>query len=150
MGFDYVQPVSMVGRLITYVTSSEVERERSREFFLKEIKIYSMKFYYVYILKCSDDSLYVGITSDIERRVMEHNGGKYPEAYTHSRRPVELVFCQEFMDPNQAIEFEKKIKKWSRAKKQALINDNFGELQRLSECRNSSHYKLRDKKESED
>jgi putative endonuclease len=48
---------------------------------------------------------------------MEHNAGKYPETYTHSRRPVILLFYQEFTDPNQAIEFEKKIKKWSRAKK---------------------------------
>lgn len=105
-----------------------------------------MKFYYVYILKCSDDSFYVGITSDIERRLMEHNSGKYPEAYTHSRRPVELGFYQEFTEPNQAIEFEKKIKKWSRLKKLALINENYNELQRLSQCRNSSHHKFRDRK----
>ena len=100
-----------------------------------------MKFYYVYILKCKDLSLYVGITSDIERRVTEHNRGKYPDAYTHSRRPVELVFYQDFTDPNQAIEFEKKIKKWSRAKKQSLIDENFEKLQSLSECRNATHYK---------
>ncbi|MEL1240159.1 GIY-YIG nuclease family protein [Flavobacterium flavipallidum] len=108
-----------------------------------------MKFYYVYILKCADDSLYVGITSDIERRVLEHNGGKYPEAYTHSRRPVELVFCQDFTDPNQAIEFEKKIKKWSRAKKQALIDEKYDELQSLAECRNATHYKYNLKNEEE-
>jgi putative endonuclease len=100
-----------------------------------------MKFYYVYILRCSDDSLYVGVTSDVERRVMEHNSGKYPEAYTYSRKPVELVFYQEFTEPNQAIEFEKKIKKWSRMKKQALINDNFDKIQELSECRNATHFK---------
>ena len=100
-----------------------------------------MKFYYVYILSCSDNSLYVGVTSDIERRLIEHNAGKYPDAYTHSRRPVSLVFCQEFMEPNQAIEFEKKIKKWSRAKKQCLIDENFERLQNLSECRNATHHK---------
>ncbi len=100
-----------------------------------------MKFYYVYILCCKDDSLYVGVTSDIERRLMEHNAGKYLEVYTHSRRPVKLVFCQDFMDPNQAIEFEKKIKKWSRTKKQALIDEDFDKLQNLSECRNATHYK---------
>src|SRR6478736_2614730 len=88
-------------------------------------KILVMKFYYVYILSCSDNSLYVGVTSNIERRLMEHNAGKYKEAYTHNRRPVKLVFYQNFTDPNQAIEFEKKIKKWSRAKKQALIDGNF-------------------------
>ena len=77
-----------------------------------------MKFYFVYILLCNDNSLYVGITSDIERRVLEHNEGKYSEAYTHSRRPVTLLFYQDFTEPSQAIEYEKKIKKWSRAKKQ--------------------------------
>ena len=102
-----------------------------------------MKFYYVYILKCKDDSLYVGVTSDIERRLTEHNAGKYPEAYTHTRRPVALAFYQEFTEPNQAIEFEKKIKKWSRAKKQALIDGNFDKLQNLSECRNATHHKYK-------
>lgn len=85
--------------------------------------------------------MYVEVTSDIERRLMEHNEGKYPEAYTHSRRPVELVFYQDFIEPNQAIDFEKKIKKWSRTKKQALIDGDFDRLQNLSECRNATHYK---------
>jgi putative endonuclease len=102
-----------------------------------------MKFYYVYILKCNDDSLYVGVTSDIERRVMEHNSGKYPEAYTHSRRPITLAFYQDFTEPNQAIEYEKKIKKWSREKKQALIDGNYDRLQNLSECRNVTHCKYK-------
>lgn len=109
-----------------------------------------MKFYYVYILCCSDNSLYVGVTSGVERRLMEHNAGKYPDAYTHSRRPVELVFYQEFTEPNQAIDFEKKIKKWSRVKKQALIDENYDELQRLSECRNETHYKNKEQKEEND
>jgi len=108
-----------------------------------------MKFYYVYILCCKDDSLYVGITSDIDRRLMEHNAGQYLEAYTHSRRPVKLVFYQEFMGPKQAIEFEKKIKKWSRLKKQALIDANFNRLQNLSECRNATHYKYGPNKSEE-
>ncbi|MDI5898175.1 GIY-YIG nuclease family protein [Flavobacterium yafengii] len=102
-----------------------------------------MKFYYVYILKCNDNSLYVGITSNLERRVTEHNAGKYPKAYTHSRRPVTLAFYQDFAEPNQVIEFEKKIKKWSREKKQCLINENFDKLQDLSECRNATHHKYR-------
>jgi len=100
-----------------------------------------MKFYYVYILLCNDDTLYVGITSDIDRRVMEHNTGKYPDGYTHSGRPVTLAFYQDFTDPNQAIEFEKKLKKWSRVKKQALIDGNFNRLHDLSECRNATHHK---------
>ena len=102
-----------------------------------------MKFYYVYILKCNDDSLYVGITSNIDRRLIEHNAGKYVEAYTHSRRPVTLVFYQDFTNPNQAIEFEKKLNKWSRLKKQALIDENFERIQDLSECRNATHHKYK-------
>lgn len=102
-----------------------------------------MKFYYVYILLCNDDTLYVGVTSDIDRRVIEHNAGKYPEAYTHSRRPVSLVFYQDFTNPNLAIEFEKKLKKWSRVKKQALIDGDFEMLEGLSECRNSTHHKYK-------
>ena len=99
-----------------------------------------MKSYYVYIVKCSDEKYYTGITNDISRRVREHNSGKIKSAYTYSRRPVELVFCQEFNDIEQAIVFEKKIKKWSRAKKEALITENFEALQILSECRNVSHH----------
>lgn len=98
-----------------------------------------MKFYYVYILRCNDNSLYTGITSDLERRIMEHNAGKYPEAYTFKRKPVTLVFYQDFTDPNQAIYFEKKLKKWSKAKKEALINGDFDLLQTLAECRNATN-----------
>lgn len=59
--------------------------------------------------------------------------------YTFNRRPVELLFNQEFNDVNQAIYFEKKIKKWSRKKKLALANNDFDLLQILSECRNVTH-----------
>ena len=54
---------------------------------------------------------------------------------------MSLEFYQEFNDVLQAIYFEKKIKGWTRAKKQALIKGDFGMLQMLSECRNSTHYK---------
>ena len=100
-----------------------------------------MKFYYVYILKCSDNSYYTGITSRIEERINEHNAGKYSNAYTFNKRPVELVWCQEFIEPNQAIYFEKKIKKWSKSKKEALIHDNFDILPLLAECKNETHSK---------
>ena len=66
---------------------------------------------------------------------------KYPDAYTCSRRPVELVWYQDFTEPNQAIYFEKKIKKWSRAKKEAIINDDWDLLPLLSECKNETHSK---------
>jgi putative endonuclease len=83
-----------------------------------------MKKYYVYILKCSDKSYYTGITNNIERRLDEHNEGINDNAYTHDRRPVELVFTMEFNDVNEAIAFEKQVKGWSRKKKEAIIANN--------------------------
>ena len=90
------------------------------------------KIIYLYILKCSDDSLYVGVTNNIDRRLIEHNEGVNPDSYIHSRRPVEIVFHEIFTDFNLAFEWETKIKKWSRAKKQALINGDFELLKTLA------------------
>ncbi|MBP9601849.1 MAG: GIY-YIG nuclease family protein [Lutibacter sp.] len=102
-----------------------------------------MKSYYVYILKCLDGYLYTGITNNIDRRLTEHNEGILKNCYTFNRRPVELIFQQVFNDVNQAIYFEKKIKKWSQKKKLALANDDFDLLQILSECRNCTHSKFK-------
>ena len=87
-----------------------------------------MRLFYVYILKCSDGSYYTGFTNNIEERVMQHNIGLSLSAYTFSRRPVELVWVETFTDPNIAIEYEKKIKGWSRRKKEALINEDWDKL----------------------
>ena len=103
-----------------------------------------MKTYFVYILKCSDGILYTGFTNNLERRVIEHQEGKSKSSFTHNRRPVELIFHQEFNDVNQAIYFEKRIKKWSAKKKLALANGNYNMLEILSECRNATHYKYKD------
>ena len=91
-----------------------------------------MKLYYVYILKCSDSSYYIGITNDINRRLQEHNSDKNLVAYTFSRRPVELVWFEKFTNPNEAIAKEKQLKGWSRKKKKALINQNWDNLVKLS------------------
>ena len=88
-----------------------------------------MKLYYVYIVKCS---YYTGVTNDLESRINEHNDGLNPESYTYKRRPVELVFHYEFNDINQAIDFEKQVKGWSRKKKEAIINDKWDLLPGLS------------------
>jgi len=93
---------------------------------------YNANTYYVYILKCSDNSFYVGVTNNIERRFAEHQQGVDINSYIYSRRPVELVFYGEFSNPDIAIEYEKKIKKWSRKKKQALIDGEFEKLPNLS------------------
>ena len=87
-----------------------------------------MKFYFVYILKCSDDSFYTGITSNLDQRIAEHQVGK-SSGYTSTRLPIELVWSEQFLDdPEQAIEWEKRIKGWSRRKKQALIDGNWDNL----------------------
>lgn len=98
-----------------------------------------MKFYYVYILMCSDGLTYTGITNDITRRFEEHQKGLNKTCFTYKRRPVELIFHQEFNDVVQAISFEKKIKKWSGKKKLALANGEYDLLQILAECRNATH-----------
>ena len=90
------------------------------------------KVIYLYILKCSDGSYYIGVTNNLDRRLIEHNQGINKESYTFTRRPVELVFHEMFSDFNLAFEWETKIKKWSKAKKQALINGDFELLKVLS------------------
>lgn len=97
-----------------------------------------MKSYYVYILKCSDGSYYTGVTNNLERRLAEHQSGAVPGSYTHVRRPVDLVFYEEFNEVNNAILMEKRIKGWSRKKKEALINEDFEELVRLSNLKNKN------------
>ena len=98
-----------------------------------------MKYYYVYILKCSDNSYYTGVTNNIEKRFNEHQSGINKGAYTYKKRPVELVFCEYFGDINQAIAFEKQIKGWTRKKKEAIIVGNWEKLKELSICRNESN-----------
>lgn len=106
-----------------------------------------MKIYFVYIIKCSDNTYYTGMTNNINRRWQEHcYSEENKEAYTYNRKPLELVFYETFNDVKQAFEFERKIKKWSSHKKEALINKNWNKLKELSECRNQTHYKFKDKK----
>ena len=99
-----------------------------------------MRTYWVYILKCSDGSYYTGSTSNIEKRLSEHQHGEV-KGYTQNRRPIELVFSENFDDVYYAISAERKIKRWTRAKKEALIEGNFNLLHKLSECRNDSNSK---------
>jgi putative endonuclease len=95
------------------------------------------------MLRCKDKSIYTGVTSNLEERVIAHQSGKHPKSYTFTRRPLELVYFQKFTNPNLAIEFEKKLKKWSRLKKEALIQENYELLQAFSECRNATHHKYK-------
>lgn len=77
--------------------------------------------YYLYILKCADSTLYTGITTDLERRVKEHNFSKLGAKYTAARRPVKLVYSQEFSDRAEASKQEYVIKHLSRLEKLKLI-----------------------------
>ena len=96
---------------------------------------------YVYIVKCSDGSYYTGVTNDVVKRVAQHNAGLDKRSYTFKRRPVKLVFAHEFQEPIVAIQFEKRIKGWSRIKKEALIQKNWNKLKIYSKCRNKTHSK---------
>ncbi len=77
--------------------------------------------YYVYILKCSDGSYYTGSTDNISRRLYEHITGGNTKAYTCSRRPVQLIWCEEYATKCEARTREHQIKGWSRKRKEALI-----------------------------
>ena len=86
---------------------------------------------FVYILKCSDDSFYTGVTNDVERRLYEHNTSTV-RSYTINRKPLELVWASHAMDMQDAIVLEKQIKGWRREKKIALINERYEQLPGLS------------------
>lgn len=78
-----------------------------------------MKFF-VYLLRCADDTLYCGYTTDVARRVAVHNAGKGAK-YTRSRLPVVCVYREEFATRSEALAREAAIKKYSRAQKLALL-----------------------------
>jgi putative endonuclease len=87
---------------------------------------------HVYMLRCADGSYYVGGTrTSLDARVAAHNAGKY-DGYTARRRPMILVYHEEFDRISDAIAAERRLKGWTRAKKEALIRGDFGELQRLA------------------
>ena len=85
----------------------------------------------MYILKCFDDSYYVGSTKDLERRIREHQEGK-GAMYTARRLPVQLMYYEEFSRIDEAFYREKQVQGWSRNKREALINEATYELPMLS------------------
>jgi predicted GIY-YIG superfamily endonuclease len=88
--------------------------------------------YRVYILLCSDGSYYTGSTSDLDKRLWQHNEGVVRTAYTYSRRPVKLVwFSEEVPRYSEALAFEHQVKGWSRAKKEALIRGDFDAIHEI-------------------
>lgn len=87
-----------------------------------------MSSHFVYILKCADDTYYVGMTMNIERRLSEHQSGHSVGSYTFSRRPVVFEWSAEFPTRREAFAFEQQIKGWGRAKKEALIRGDWDGL----------------------
>jgi putative endonuclease len=77
--------------------------------------------YYLYLVQCADKTLYAGITTDLARRVREHNESASGARYTRARRPVTLVYSRKFKDRSAATKAEAKLKKLSRAEKLKLI-----------------------------
>lgn len=77
--------------------------------------------YYLYILNCSDNTLYTGITTDLKRRMVEHNSTKLGAKYTSSRRPVKIVFSKKFKNRSIASKEEARIKKLRKNEKLELI-----------------------------
>lgn len=104
-----------------------------------------MKSYYTYILLCSDNTYYTGMTNDLERRLIQHKSGYKKDSYTHSRRPIELKWYLQCTNPTEAIKIEKQIKGWSHRKKEALINENWKDLVAFS--KNYTEYKHPDKRD---
>jgi putative endonuclease len=87
---------------------------------------------FLYILRCSDGSFYIGTTrAALETRIAQHNAGTFG-GYTTTRRPVTLVFSQWFDHITDAVENERKLKKWSREKKEAFIRGDYEALKQLS------------------
>ena len=90
--------------------------------------------FFTYMLRCADGSYYIGHTDDIEKRVREHQEGA--SLYTADRRPVRLVWMEEFQTRPEAKEIESRIKQWSRTKKEALIRGDYGALRAAARKQN--------------
>ncbi len=86
---------------------------------------------YMYILKCSDNTYYIGSTTNLELRIAEHNQGEGAE-YTKRRLPVQLVYFEECLSIKDAFLREKQVQGWSRKKREALINNQHEKLPELS------------------
>jgi predicted GIY-YIG superfamily endonuclease len=87
--------------------------------------------FWVYILRCADDSYYTGHTDNIEKRMGEHQNGLCA-GYTSKRLPVELVFSQECASRIEALAAEQQVKGWNRKKKEAMMLGDWEEVSRLA------------------
>jgi putative endonuclease len=95
---------------------------------------------YMYMLECVDGSYYTGSTTDLERRLWQHQQGEGAN-HTAKRLPIKLVYCEFYDRVSDAFYREKQVQGWNRKKKEALIAGDTNLLHQLSECQNESHYK---------
>ena len=88
----------------------------------------------VYMVRCADGKYYVGSHrgDDVMNRVNDHNNGLYPNAFTYTRRPVELVWNEYFSDMRDMVACERRLKGWTRAKKEAVIRGDVDMLKTLA------------------
>lgn len=106
-----------------YVNNGIIQEERKTE------RI--MKMYYVYILLCSDNTLYIGSTNNLIKRVKAHNTGKGAR-YTRSRRPVKLLYWEKYINKSQALKREALLKQWRRSDKLALLEEKSAWLKEVN------------------
>ncbi len=93
----------------------------------------------MYILRCVDGSYYTGSTKNLVRRLWQHQNGEGAR-HTAKRLPVTLVYAEAFDRVADAFKREKQVQKWSRAKKEALMQKDWDRLRVLAECQNMSHW----------
>ena len=91
---------------------------------LSEMSLPPAPTWFIYIVRCADDTLYTGITTDLERRITEHNTDKKGAKYTRARRPVELVYHEPLDNRSEASIRESEIKKLTSEKKRQLISNS--------------------------
>jgi len=96
--------------------------------------------FYAYMLRCRDGSYYVGHTDNLEARLIQHRDVLVP-GYTRTRRPVRLVWCEGFRSRDEAFADERRIKGWSRVKKEALIAKDWNRIIALSGLRSTDRAK---------
>ena len=93
--------------------------------------------FWIYILRCADQSYYTGHTDNFEKRIAEHESGEI-EGYASTRLPVRLVFSEQFPTREEALACERQIKGWSRKKKEALMRGDWAKIRRLARGRHHS------------
>ena len=88
--------------------------------------------FFAYILRCADGKFYVGQTDNLELRIAQHHAGHFPDCFTFRRRPLELAWSETFASRYEALEAERKLKGWSKAKKEALIAGDWELIRQLA------------------